>query len=93
MANLVKTLVQLIFPHFKYRWKMISIVIILHNSNVAMNLFETLIQYCGSEIIPQCSQRRYYTCDKQVLWERVGAFFPRHNSFQPATRTVQAFVV
>ena len=22
----------------------------------------------------------YYTCDKQVLWERSGAFFPRDNS-------------
>ena len=26
-----------------------------------------------------------YICDKQVLWESAGAFFPRDNSFQPAS--------
>ena len=26
----------------------------------------------------------YYTCNKQVLWESVGSFFPRDNSrFRP----------
>ena len=36
----------------------------------------------------------YYTCDKQVFWESVGAFFSaRQHSFQPASSIVHAFVV
>ena len=38
------------------------------------------------------SRAHFYTCDKHVLWESAGDFFSRDNSFQPATRTVQAFV-
>ena len=34
-----------------------------------------------------------YTCDKQVLWESAGAFFPRDNSFHAASRTFHASVV
>ena len=35
----------------------------------------------------------HYTCDKQVLWESAGAFFPRDNLFHTACRTFHAFVV
>ena len=35
-------------------------------------------------MIFKCSDSFYYTCDKQVLWDSAGAFFPRDNSrFSP----------
>ena len=30
---------------------------------------------------------RYYTCDKQVLWENAGTFFPRDNSLVSARKS------
>ena len=33
----------------------------------------------------------HYTCDKQVLWESAGAFFPRDNSLARFTRQVAHF--
>ena len=59
--------------------------------------FQLLIIFCTFHPNADCFRiefKDHYTCDKQVLWESVGASFSgRQLSFHAASRTVHAFVV